>query len=162
MQIKHKGGATFEIKSKDIEIRLNGGISIDGFNFPGPGEYEKAGVIVNGIADGENTIYSLKVEDINICHLGHLSHDLTEEEAKQIGDVDILFLPLGEEGSAETKIALKILSKIDPRVVIPMLYADLTEFKKSEAVTDGEVDVYKVKRAELPEDERKVVIIKGQ
>lgn len=159
MQIKYKGKASFEIKSKDLEIILNEKISINNFEFPGPGEYEKGGVIINGIADNSNTIYTLKVEDINLCYLGQIDHDLTEEESKQIGDVDILFLPLGENGSADAKTALKILSKIDPRVVIPMLYTDLSEFKKSEGIVDGELEVLKIKKADLPEDERKVIIL---
>jgi len=162
MQIKYKGGESFEIKSKDVDISLSSNISINGFIFPGPGEYEKSGVILNGIPDQGNTIYVASFEDMTVCHLGRINHDLTEDEAKQIGNVDILFLPLGEEGSAELKIALKILSKIDPRMVIPMLYnpINLAEFKKSEGYTDGEIDVLKIRRTDLPEEEeRKIVIL---
>ncbi|MFA6963348.1 MAG: MBL fold metallo-hydrolase [Patescibacteria group bacterium] len=161
MQIKYKGDAKFEIKSKDLEVMLDGNISINGFKFPGPGEYEKGGVILNGISDGSNTIYTAKIEDMNVCYLGRINHELSEEEAKGIGDTDILFLPLGEDGSANLKIALKILSNIDPRVVIPMLYSDLSEFKKSEGYTDGELDVLKIKKNELPEEERKLVILQA-
>lgn len=161
MQIRYMGGAKFEIKVKDAEIILDNGISVNGFDFPGPGEYEKNGVIISGVADQTNTIYTLRAEEINLCYLGRISHDLTEDETKQIGDVDILFLPLGEDGSAEVKIALKLLSKTDPRIVIPMLYKDLNEFMKSEGITDGELDILKIKKSDLPEEERKVVILKN-
>ena len=162
MQIKCLGSKKFEIRAKDIDLLLDGDVSINGFIFPGPGEYEKNGVIVNGIADGENTISTLRLEEINLGYLGLINHDLTEEEAKQIGDIDILFLPLGLEGSADMKTALKLLAKIDPKIVIPMLCSDLSEFKKSEGISDGELDILKIKKADLPEEERQVFILKVQ
>lgn len=160
MNIRYLGGDKFEIKSKDLEVILSDKVSINGFAFPGPGEYEKAGVIMSGIDDGKNTIYALSIEEMDICYLGKINHDLSEDEAKQIGSVDILFLPLGDDGSVNTKIATKILSEIDPRVVIPMLYTDLAEFKKSEGITDGELDLLKIRKIDLPEAERRIVILK--
>ena len=58
-----------------------------------------------------------------------------------------------------TKKALDLVTKIDPRIVIPMLYSDLSEFMKGEGITDGELDVFKIKKIDLPEEERKVVIL---
>lgn len=159
MQIKYKGSDSFEIKSKDLEISMNGDIIINGFGFPGPGEYEKSGVILNGIADNDNTIYVARIEDMNVCHLGRIKRDLSEDEIKQIGDVDILFLPLGGDGTVELKVALKLLSKIDPKIVIPMLYDNIEEFKKSEGATIEDLEVLKIKKSDLPEEERQVVIL---
>ena len=161
MQIKYLGNEKFEIRTKETKIDLSYKISINNFSLPGPGEYEKGGVFVEGIADNGNTIYLLKVEEMNICYLGNIAHDLREDEAKEIGNVDILFLPLGDDNSVPTKKALDLVSKIDPRIVIPMLYSDLSEFMKSEGITDGEMDIFKIKKAELPEEERKVVILKN-
>ena len=161
MQIKYAGKDRFEIKSKDVEIILSDKVTINGFVFPGPGEYEKGGVILNSFHDKDNAIHSARVEEMNVCHLGHIKHDLSEDEVKQIGDVDILFLPLGQEESADLKTALKILSKIDPRIVIPMLYDDLSDFKKSEGIADGELEVFKIKKSELPEEERQVIILRA-
>lgn len=160
MQIKYLGNEKFEIRTKETKVDLGYKISVNNFTFPGPGEYEKGGVFVEGLIDSGNTIYVLKIEEMNVGYLGKIARDLKEEEAKEIGDVDILFLPLGEDGSVPTKKALEIVSKIDPRIVIPMLYSDLSEFMKGEGVTDGEMDVFKIKKAELPEEERKVVILK--
>lgn len=160
MQIKYLGGEKFEIRTKETKIDLGYKILVNNFVFPGPGEYEKGGVFVEGIADNGNTIYLLKAEEMNICYLGKIAHDLREEEVKEIGNVDILFLPLGGEESVPTKKALEIVSKIDPRIVIPMLYSDLSEFMKSEGITDGELDMLKIKKTELPEEERKTFILK--
>ncbi len=162
MQIKYKGKDYFEIKSKDLDVILADKVTINNFTFPGPGEYEKGGVILNGIADQDNTIYVARVEEVNLCHLGHIKHELSEEEIKQIGDVDILFLPLGEMDTIDLKVALKLVSKIDPRVVIPMLYSDIAEFKKSEGITDNEIDILKIRKSDLPEEERQIIILKNQ
>lgn len=159
MQIKYLGGERFEIKTKEAAISLGHKVGVNGFEFPGPGEYEKNGVFIEGVADNGSTIYIVRAEDMKLCYLGNLSHDLRDDEIKEIGDVDILFVPLGEDGSLETKKSLALVSKIDPRIVIPMLYSDLSEFKKSEGITDGEIDILKIKRDELPADERKNVIL---
>jgi len=159
MQIKYLGGEKFEIRTKEVKISLGYKILINDFSLPGPGEYEKNGIFVEGIADNGNNIYAIKAEEMNLCYLGKISHDLKEEEAKEIGDVDILFVPLGEDGSLPVKKALDVVSKIDPRIVIPMLYSDLSEFKKSEGISDGETDLLKIKKQELPEEERKIVIL---
>ena len=162
MQIKYLGGEKFEIKTKDVVATIGSDVKINSFALTGPGEYEKSGIFVEGIADNGNTIYLIKAEEINLCYLGRLSHELREDEAKEIGDVDILFVPLGEEGSLPTKKALSVISSIDPRIVIPMLYTDLSEFKKSEGITDGEMELLKIKKSELPEDERKNIILAAQ
>jgi L-ascorbate metabolism protein UlaG (beta-lactamase superfamily) len=98
---------------------------------------------------------------MNLCYLGKIAHDLHEDEVKEIGNADILFVPLGEDGSLTTKKALGLVSLIDPKIVIPMLYSDLTEFKKSEGITNGETDILKIKKSELPEEERLNVILKS-
>lgn len=163
MQIKYLGAEKFEIRTKDSVIVVSYEPKINDFVIPGPGEYEKNSVFFEGIADNGNTVYVIRCEEINICYLGKTSHELREDEAKEIGNIDILFVPLGEEGSLLVKKASNIISKIDPRIVIPMLYSDqaLEEFKKSEGITDGEMDLFKIKKSEMPEEERKVVILKS-
>ncbi|MEK9156461.1 MAG: MBL fold metallo-hydrolase [Patescibacteria group bacterium] len=162
MNIKYLGREKFEIKTGSTVVRLGYQSAIDDFALPGPGEYEKGGVGVVGIPDGDNTIYLIQVEEINICYPGRIARDLPEQEVKEIGDVDILFLPLGEDGTLPVKKALDLLAKIDPRVVIPMLYADLTEFKTGEGAPNEEIDFLKIKKADLPEEERRIVILKAK
>lgn len=159
MIIKYRGQEKFEVKTKENNIELGYRLAVNGFEFSGPGEYEKNGVFIEGIADNGNTIFTLRAEEMKLCYLGKISHELREEEAKEIGDVDILFIPLGEDSTLNTKQASKIISQIDPRIVIPMLYSDLSEFKKLEGISDGETDFLKIKKSELPEDERKNVIL---
>lgn len=101
------------------------------FVINGPGEYERMGVVVKGIAsyqDGEegalkgpNTIYTLNIEGIRICHLGNLGHILSPKQVERINGVDILLAPVGESDITVNKI-IDIIGEIEPRLIIPMHY----------------------------------------
>lgn len=96
----------------------------------GPGEYEKLGVTINGIATfhdastgserGRNTVYNLLIDGVNLVHLGDLGHPLTEDQVSQIGDTDILLIPVGSVYTIDAEIAAKVVAQLEPRVVIPM------------------------------------------
>ncbi len=161
MQINYLGQDKFSIKSKNARIELKNFVDIEDFVINGPGEYERKNVFVEGIGkDSDQTVYVIRAEDLSLCYLGKLKRLLSDEEIKRIGDIDILFVPLGEEGTLEISKANEVIVKIDPRVVIPMLYSDLAKFKEIEGVSNGEVETYKVKKIDLPSEERNIVIIK--
>lgn len=44
---------------------------------------------------GENIIYVFTMDNISFCHLGDLGHELDGDAVQQIGDVDVLFIPIG-------------------------------------------------------------------
>ena len=161
MQINYLGADKFSIKTKDAKIELENSVDIDNFLIEGPGEYERKNVFVEGVGKGEGeTVFVIRAEDLALCYLGRLKKPLSDEDIKRIGDVDILFVPLGEEETLEVEKANEVINKIDPRVVIPMLYSDLAKFKEVEGVSNGEVESYKVKKSDLPSEERNIVIIK--
>src|SRR3989344_5274291 len=97
-----------------------------------PGEYEVKGVSIFGIPTyhdnkqgeerGQNTVFVIKIDSIIICHLGDLGHKLTEDQIGQIGNIDILLTPVGGVYSLSSAQALDIVSKLEPKVVIPMHY----------------------------------------
>lgn len=163
MIIKYQGDEKFEIKTTEARVSLSSaGIDIEGFVIDTPGEYERRGVSVEGITlDGEQKpVYIIHTEEMTLCYPDGLNHELDEEIVKLIGDIDILFVPLGESGSMPLKLSQKLISDIDPRVVIPMLYSDIEQFKSAEGITDGEVDQLKIKKTELPVEERKFFILR--
>jgi len=98
----------------------------------GPGEYEIGGVFINGIATfhdsengkvrGKNTIYHIEMEGLKLCHLGDLGHALTSQLIEEIGEVDILFLPVGEVSTISVGMAAEIVRRLEARIVIPMHY----------------------------------------
>jgi len=71
---------------------------------------------------GNNIIYKFTMEDITFCHMGDLGHDLDEETVQKIGDVDILFIPIGGTFTLDAKQAWRIIKKVKPRIAVPMHY----------------------------------------
>lgn len=103
------------------------------FIISNPGEYEVKGVFVQGIPSfhddvlgkerGQNTIYTIEGEGIRVCHLGDFGQkELTPQQLEAIGDVDILLIPVGGVYTINGKEAQKIISQLEPKIVIPMHY----------------------------------------
>lgn len=99
----------------------------------GPGEYEVRGVMIrgieafhdnsNGALQGYSTVYRIEAEDMKLAHLGFLGEEkLRGETLEAIGDVDILFVPVGGGETIDAEAAQKIVQEIEPRIVIPMCY----------------------------------------
>lgn len=99
-----------------------------------PGEYEVSGVSIYGIAarahlDEENkktaTIYKLVFDDMSALITGHIYPELSDEQLEAIGMVDVMFVPVGGNGYTLDGIgALKLIKKIEPKLVIPTHYDD--------------------------------------
>ena len=148
------------------------------FIIKNPGEYEKNGIAVLGINSyhdksegkerGSNTIYVIKAEDMTVCHLGDLGQEkLDEKQVEEIGDVDILMIPVGGSYTINYKEALEVISQIEPKIVIPMHYKikDLNidiesadKFVKELGLTPEKVDKFKIAKKTLPAEEVKLVM----
>jgi len=109
-----------------LESRLNKKKGSDScFLITGPGEYDVKEIYIQGIAssDKKTTIYIIEAEDMKICHLGEISQkELSSQELEMIGVIDILTIPVGGGNALEAKDALKIMSQIEPKIIIPMCY----------------------------------------
>ena len=71
---------------------------------------------------GSNIIYKFTMNDIAFCHMGDLGHDLDEDAVQKIGDIDILFIPIGGTFTLDAKQAWRIIKKVKPRITVPMHY----------------------------------------
>jgi len=71
---------------------------------------------------GSNIIYKFIVDGINFCHLGDLGHEIDEVTVQKIGDVDILFVPIGGTFTVDADEAWKVIKSIKPKIAIPMHY----------------------------------------
>ena len=99
-----------------------------------PGEYEISDISIQGVgARGsmdeagtkKATIYKLAADDITVVILGHVFADITDDEVEELGHVDVLFVPVGGNGYTLDGVdALKLIKKIEPRIVVPTHYAD--------------------------------------
>ncbi len=77
---------------------------------------------VFGMNRGENTIFTIKTDEIALCHLGDLGHILENNQIEEIGIVDILFVPVGGYYTLNHTQADHVIEQIKPKIVIPMHY----------------------------------------
>ena len=142
-----------------------------------PGEYEIKGSefmgifadhdTENGQSRGQITIFTMEIDDIKICHLGDLGAELSSEQLDKVDGVDILLIPVGGKTTIDAKTAVKVISQIEPKIVIPMHYADgkmtdfykLSVFLQEMGVSPMPLDKLKIASNNLPE-ELEVVVLK--
>lgn len=148
----------------------------------GPGEYEARGIMIYGAETfhdnsggtffGLNAAYIIEIEDMKLCHLGFLGEEKLRGAALEaIGDVDILFVPVGGGETIGAEAARKIIQEIEPRIVIPMCYK-IPGIKGPELGADAflkemgirnktEDERLTIKKKDLPQmEETKVVVLK--
>ncbi len=99
-----------------------------------PGEFEVSGMSVVGLSarahmDEEGsktaTVFKLVAEDIKVLITGHIYPDLTEQQLETIGLIDVMIIPVGGNGYTLDGIgALKIIKKVEPKLIIPVHFAD--------------------------------------
>ena len=78
----------------------------------------------NGLKRGKNSAFIVEAEGLTFCHLGDLGHTFTEAEAKVIGKIDVLFVPIGGTYTINGEGAKEVADMLKPRLfVIPMHYA---------------------------------------
>src|SRR3989344_5437828 len=62
----------------------------------------------------------IKAEDMTICHMGDYGQDKFEEhQLEEMGDVDILMIPVGGVYTIDYKEAVDIVRQIEPKIIIP-------------------------------------------
>lgn len=98
-------------------VRGSGVKTIKGISIKGIPSYHDPS---RGKERGENVVFNLLVDGIQLCHLGDLGHVLEERELREIGSVDILLVPIGGYFTIDAGEATQIVNRIKPRVVIPM------------------------------------------
>ena len=75
-----------------------------------------------GAKRGNNIIYKFTMDEIKFCHMGDLGHELDDDTANKLGDVDILFIPIGGTFTVDDKKAWNVINKIKPKIIVPMHY----------------------------------------
>ncbi|MFH0773371.1 MAG: MBL fold metallo-hydrolase [bacterium] len=97
-----------------------------------PGQFEKKGVRiwgfnsyhdkVEGKERGENVMYKIESEGVSVLHCGDLGVVPTDAQIDDIGDVDVLLVPVGGKYTITADEALQLIKKVEPAIVIPMHY----------------------------------------
>lgn len=117
------------------EARFASGASDVQLAIEGPGDYELGPFSVKGVpairhldtsADEKiATVYRIEVGDARIALIGNITPKLDEDQLEALGLIDILILPIGGGGyTLDATSAANVVRQIDPKVVIPVHYAD--------------------------------------
>lgn len=75
-----------------------------------------------GAKRGGNIVFKIELDGVMFTHLGDLGHMLDESQLSQLGQVDVLFIPVGGFFTIDIQTAVKLAKTIKPKVVVPMHY----------------------------------------
>ena len=190
LKVPTKFGADIALVTHDHKDHNNLSI-IKGTNFSpkpfiifGPGEYEIKEIMIYGIPAyhddqqgaerGENTIYLINAENMWLAHLGDLGQKtLTDKQLEKLEGTDIIMIPTGGTFTINAKEATKIISQIEPRIIIPMHYNlpglkfknktkldDVNKFIKEVGLNPQKTDKLKIQKKNLPQENTQLVILK--
>ena len=148
----------------------------------GAGEYEIMGVSIIGIETdhdasggeerGKNIVFILEVDGLRIAHFGDLGHKLSEKLMEQMGDIDVLMIPVGGEYTIGHKQAVDIAKEFESPYVLPMHYkmpgmneevfgrlSGVDEFLKELGYEVERSDKLNIKKELVNHDQRKTVVL---
>lgn len=158
------------------------GVSGNPLIINGPGEYEVLQVNVTGLPachdsnggtdKGKITIYHILMDGINLVHLGDLGENLSENQLNQISQTDILMIPVGGHATISFKAAARIITELEPAIVLPMHYSlpglkfelDPVEPFLKEMGADGDVQPQTkltINKDKLPEETTVILLNKN-
>lgn len=143
----------------------------------GPGEYEIQGVFVKGFPSesgyskdaGINTIYTVRLEDMNILFLGALTEKKPNLSiVEDMDSVDILFIPIGGDGVLEASEAHALAVAFEAKIVVPIHYDGVGEadalktfLKEAGAENTKSVEKLTIKKKDLEGKSGEVVVLKS-
>ena len=167
----------------------------DLFIVNGPGEYEVKRVFIRGFLSRSdyglpaqagggdpaspsqgghiNTIYTIRMEGMNLCFLGALSEKKLPAKVNEALDgIDILFVPIGGDGVLSALPAHELSVELESALVIPMHYSSeagalgkkdaLKQFLKEEGAGELKaVDKLTAKKKDLEGKQGEVIVLSG-
>lgn len=77
---------------------------------------------MEGAKRGLNLMFKVSTEGINLLHCGDLGHVPDPKLAEKIGEVDIIFIPIGGVFTIGASTAWEVIRALKPKVAIPMHY----------------------------------------
>lgn len=145
-----------------------------------PGEYDFKDISIRGIRayhdakEGKDrgvvVMFKIEAEGLSVAHLGDLGQPkLTESQIDELGEVDVLLIPVGGKYTIDGDEAQEIIGQIEPRFVVPMHYKTpglkvdvegVTPFLKVMGASSLKpADKFSLKAKELISGETKIVLL---
>jgi len=127
------------LSDPDSKDALKGKIAPESFCINEPGEYEVKNIFLEAFPYYDknkisSVVYRLLFEDITFCFLGPINSVLPEEIVERIGEVDVLFVPVGDSGVLDADAADRLINEIEPKIIIPSnFYTEDLTIKRDKA-----------------------------
>jgi L-ascorbate metabolism protein UlaG (beta-lactamase superfamily) len=78
---------------------------------------------VAGTERGPNTIFVFELDGLRVCHMGDFGQSaLRPEQIAAIGEIELLFLPVGGGATIDGRAAAQVVSQLRPIWAVPMHY----------------------------------------
>lgn len=145
------------------------------FTINEPGEYEVKGFFAYAIPvrlpeekHPYELMYRFEVEGMSVGFLGGLKRALSDSEVAALGNIDILLIPVGGGDKLSAKQAAETITKIEPRMVIPLHFqvegmketlGSADAFCKELVCKRQDSNKLKISKKDLPADELVVAVL---
>ncbi len=146
------GMAVHHIEYRDLRVR----------NVP-TNLRDEGGTRFNG-----NSIFVFEVSNLCIAHLGHLHHTLTGTHLGELGQIDVLLVPVDGAFTMSQVDMVEVIHEIAPPLVIPMHYFNATtlarfldRMRATHVVKASETPTVVLSRAALPSGRPEVLVLPG-
>ncbi len=120
------------------------------------------GAILHG-----NSIFIFEIAAMCIGHLGHLHHTLTDQQVAQIGQLDVVMVPVDGSYTLDVSGMIEVLKTLRARLILPMHYFNpytlnrfLDRIREDFPVETANDPVIVVSQATLP-SQPKVLVLPG-
>lgn len=84
-----------------------------------------------GKKKGPNTVFYWYLDGLKFCHLGDLGHILREQDLQRLGEIDVLFVPVGGGIVLTSSEAALVVNQLKAKIVFPMHF----KTKETEALS---------------------------
>jgi L-ascorbate metabolism protein UlaG (beta-lactamase superfamily) len=114
-----------------------------------------------------NSIFIFEIAGLCIGHLGHLHHTLTDQQIAQIGQLDVVMVPVDGSYTMDVAGMIEVLKALRARLILPMHYFNpytlnrfLDRIRDDFPVETADQPMIVVSQATLP-SEPKVLVLPG-
>jgi L-ascorbate metabolism protein UlaG (beta-lactamase superfamily) len=94
-----------------------------------------------------NSIFIFEVGSLCIAHLGHLHHPLSNQQLANIGQMDVVLVPVDGSWTLDYPGTMEVLGKMNPRLIVPMHYFTASNLERFLSVARQK---YPVKMMDVP------------
>lgn len=147
------GPAQHDVSINDVRVR----------NIPTNTRDFQGGTNVYG-----NSVFVFEVAGLCIAHLGHLHHTLTVQQLAQLGQMDVVLVPVDGSYTMDLDGMIEVLKAIKAPLMIPMHYFSsftldrfITRVRSSFEIEESAQPTITVSRETLP-GKQKVLVLPGR